>query len=81
MKTHFTWSIEKDDHHCPNCGANTILVVASREWSVDEETARLLLGDEKLAESLALEGVGIDAEVTGHFCHECDTLCSLSLNT
>lgn len=82
-KTHFTWSIEKDRGRCPDCGAKTVLAIAESNWTVDSEPYGDQDEDNESVGDRFYDGVevGHDAEITGHWCPECDKLCSLSLNT
>ena len=67
MKTHFTWSIERNGK-CPTCNVATILVVA-KIWDTDNQ------GDEDVLKEPPV------SEVSAHQCPECNQFCSLSLNT
>lgn len=69
MKTHFTWSIEKNDS-CPLCGSAPVLIT-SAAWEVDYE-------DVGEGEDSTVE---VYEEVSGHYCLKCKVLISLSLNT
>lgn len=79
VRTHFTWSIEHPRGVCPFCGEKTVLVIASKLWEVDEESARETVGDDEYEQ--LQDGLTIDDEIVGHFCNTCDRLTSLSLNT
>lgn len=76
VKTHFTWSVERNDGKCPSCRRVTILVCAPLTWSVPE--------DQEATNRTAVplpDYVEVNEEVTGHWCRACNRLVSLSLNT
>lgn len=79
-KTHLTWSREADNGKCPECGKPTVLIVAD-SWHVDEESAVAAGHSDDEAEDLAFEFLEVRGEITGHYCLNCERLCSLSLNT
>lgn len=79
-RTHLTWSRESDGGKCPECGKTTVLIVADT-WHVDEESAVAAGHSEDEAEDLVLESLEVHEEITGHYCLNCERLCSLSFNS
>lgn len=68
MALHVTWTQETHDGRCGVCGSAVVLVLASPDWSADQNSNQYE------------DGIDIQAEVSGHWCPECDCLTSLSLN-
>jgi hypothetical protein len=62
--THVTWSRETGEDTCPDCGAESVLIVPSREWDV----------------AYTPETVSVCEEVSAHYCVRCRKITSLSLN-
>ena len=73
-KTHLTWSMEHNGN-CPTCGSVPILVVAFGEMKIADS--------DNQNDAYEEEGgtVGIEEEISGHYCRSCRKLTSLSLNT
>ena len=69
---HLKWSIERAENKCPDCGGDTLLIVAPLQWDVDSESDP---NDEQGG------SVEVNEEVSGHYCPECCQLTSLSVNT
>ena len=66
-----TWNEHAKRGECPGCDGVTVLVVAPITWEVDEES--VLAGEYP-------DGIEVNAEVTGHWCDECQRLVSISVN-
>jgi len=68
---HLHWSEESTSGICPECGTETVLLVAHEHWQPADVTPR--------AEEFS-DGVNLNLEVTCHWCPECDKVRSVAVN-
>jgi hypothetical protein len=78
---HLTFQFGETDshdgyHRCNACKTKTMLISSPMNWSVDEEPYR---ADERIETEVG-DNVDIPAEVTGHFCPDCNKITSFSVN-